>query len=263
MLSIVNAAIACLPDPSWKIRELWGCRVEPNGDGGPYARNVTPIVDNNAAARQVMLAMKLYNPTLFCVIYGSQQAGGTAAAKAPMHGGCSNVSPDDIVPHPAKDLIHDIGQESEENGEMWRPYPRSFWKTKPYFQQLKWKLQKMIVRQQQYHQVIRNSYLIHIADYKQSPVADEDMAWLRKHNHIVNSPAAGSFTNRKGTSSRPAANKSLWGRNALAGLLFKDLQYGCEFFWHFGGWTDGWQFGVFWSGFVSVFGVLFVLLLHH
>jgi len=48
---IVNGAIASLPDPNQKIRELWGCLEEPNGDGGPYTRNVTPSFDNNTAAR--------------------------------------------------------------------------------------------------------------------------------------------------------------------------------------------------------------------
>jgi len=57
ILSIVNAAIAGLPDPSWKIRELWGCLEEPNGDRDPYARKVTPISDNNTAAGWVEAAM--------------------------------------------------------------------------------------------------------------------------------------------------------------------------------------------------------------
>jgi len=65
ILSIVNAAITGLPDPSRKIRELWGCLEEPNGDGCPYARNVTPIFDNNTGAGCVKAAMKLSNPTLF------------------------------------------------------------------------------------------------------------------------------------------------------------------------------------------------------
>jgi len=57
ILSIVNAAIAGLPDPSWIIREHWGCLEEPIGDGGPYARNVTPIFDNNTAAGWVKVAI--------------------------------------------------------------------------------------------------------------------------------------------------------------------------------------------------------------
>jgi len=44
ILLIVNAAITGLLDPSRKIREIWGCWEEPNGDGGPNARNVTPII---------------------------------------------------------------------------------------------------------------------------------------------------------------------------------------------------------------------------
>jgi len=71
-MSIVTSAIAGLPDPSQKICELWGCREEPNGDGGPYAHNVTPIVDNNTAAGWVTVAIKLSNPTVFCVIHHGQ-----------------------------------------------------------------------------------------------------------------------------------------------------------------------------------------------
>jgi len=57
IFSIRNAAIASLPDPSRTIRKLWGCLEEPNGDGGPYARNVTPILDNKSGARWVNTAM--------------------------------------------------------------------------------------------------------------------------------------------------------------------------------------------------------------
>jgi hypothetical protein len=65
----MDAAIAGLPEPSRRIRELSGCLVEPNGDGGLYTRNVTPIVDNNTAARWVKEAMNVSNPTLFGVVY--------------------------------------------------------------------------------------------------------------------------------------------------------------------------------------------------
>ena len=84
IVSIVNAAIAGLPDPSRKIRELWACLAEPNGDGGPYARNVTQIFDENTAAGWVKAAMKLSNPTLFWVVYCDQQADGTDGAQMPM-----------------------------------------------------------------------------------------------------------------------------------------------------------------------------------
>jgi len=89
ILSIVNAAIAGLPDPSQKIWELWGCLEEPNGDGGPYASNFTPISNNNTAAGWVKAAMKSSNQTLFCVVYGGQQADGTDGAQTPMCGGRS------------------------------------------------------------------------------------------------------------------------------------------------------------------------------
>jgi len=50
ILAIVNAAISSLSHPSQKIRELWGCRAEPNGDGGPYAHNVISVFHNITAA---------------------------------------------------------------------------------------------------------------------------------------------------------------------------------------------------------------------
>ena len=206
ILSIVNAAIAGLPDPSRKIRELWGCLEEPNGDGGPYARNVTPIFDNNTAAGWVKAAMKLSNPTLFCVVYRGQQADGTDGAQTPMRGGRSYLPLDDILPPPAEDMINDIGEESDDEGETRRPNPRSFSTTKTGFQKFERKLQMRIIRKQRYLEVIRNRALGRFADYKQSVVADEDVAWLREHDHIVNPPAAGSLANRKRTRSRPAAN---------------------------------------------------------
>jgi len=89
ILSIVNAAIAGLPDPSRKIREVWGYLEEPNGDGGPCARNFTPMINNNNAAGWVKAAMILSNPRLFCVIYRGQQADGTDGALMPMLGGHS------------------------------------------------------------------------------------------------------------------------------------------------------------------------------
>lgn len=87
ILSIVDAAIAGHPDPSWKIGELWGCRDEPNGDGGLHSRNVTRILDNYTAARWVQAVMKLNNQMLVCIIYRGQQADGISGAQIPMCGG--------------------------------------------------------------------------------------------------------------------------------------------------------------------------------
>jgi len=50
ILSILNAAIAGLPDLSQTVCELWGCQEEPNGDDGPHARNDTAIVYNKTDA---------------------------------------------------------------------------------------------------------------------------------------------------------------------------------------------------------------------
>jgi hypothetical protein len=145
ILSIVNAAIASLPDPSRKIRELWGCLEERNGDGGPYTRNVTPIFDHNTAARWVKVAMTLSNPMLFCVVYCDQQADSTDGVQMPMRGGCSYLPLDDILPPPAEDMIEDIGEKSDFVDESRRPNPRSFPTTKTGFQKIDQKLQMRII----------------------------------------------------------------------------------------------------------------------
>jgi len=49
-VSFMNAVMACLPDPRHKIHDLWGCRGEPDGDGGLRVLNITPIFDDNTAA---------------------------------------------------------------------------------------------------------------------------------------------------------------------------------------------------------------------
>ena len=178
---------------------------EHNRDGGLYTCDVTPIFDNNTAAEWVKAAMKLYNPTLSCIVYHGQQADSTDRAQMPIHGGRSYLPLDYIHPPPADDMIDDIGQESDDDAEMWPTNQTSFPTTKRGFQKFKCKLQKRITRQQRYHEVIRNHAHGLFADYDQTGVADEGVAWLREHNHIVNPPAAGSLANRKLTSSRPAA----------------------------------------------------------
>lgn len=70
--SIVNAAISGLPDSSQKIRVLWGCREQADGDGGLSARNDTPIIPNNTAAGCVMAAMNFRNERHFCIVYCAQ-----------------------------------------------------------------------------------------------------------------------------------------------------------------------------------------------
>ena len=87
-------------------------------------------------------------------------------------------------------------------------------------------------------EVIRICALGLIAVYKQRVVGDAHVAWLWEYSHILNPPTVGSLANKKRRSSRPTANQSLGGWNALAGRLFNDLRCGWVFVWHFGGWTD-------------------------
>ena len=92
--------------------------------------------------------MKLSNPTLFCIVYRGQQADGTDGAQKPMRGGRSYLPLEDILPPPAEDMINDIGEESDDDGETRHPNPRSFPTTKTGFQQFQRNLQKRIIRQE-------------------------------------------------------------------------------------------------------------------
>ena len=67
----------------------------------------------------------------------------------PMRGGRSYRPLDDILPPLAEDIADHIGVESDADGEMRLPNPRSFPMKKTGFQKFEWKLQKRIIRQQQ------------------------------------------------------------------------------------------------------------------
>jgi len=146
ILWIMNPAIAGLQDPRGKISELWGCEEELNGDSGLYARNVAPNFLNNTAAGWEKAVMKLSNPMLLCVVYRGQQADGTAGAQTPISGGCSYFALYDILPPPAEDMIEDMGEEVDDDDEMWRLNARSFTMTKTRYQKFQRKLQNRIVR---------------------------------------------------------------------------------------------------------------------
>jgi len=149
--------------------------------------------------------MELNNPGHFCVIYHGQQVDSTPGAQTPMHGGRNYPPLDDILPPPAEDMIDNTGEKSDNDAEMWCPIPRCFPTTKIGFQTFRWKHQSSIIRQHQYLKVIRNCALALFADCEQRVVADQDVAWLREHDHIVNPPAAGPLCNGRHTFCCPAA----------------------------------------------------------
>jgi len=118
--SIVNRALANLPDPFQIIGELWGCQEELIGYGGPHTHNVTPIFIYNTGARCGRPVMKLHIPTRYTIVYNGQQAGSTSGALMPIHAGHSYQSPDVILLPAAEDIINDIRAESND-AERWHP----------------------------------------------------------------------------------------------------------------------------------------------
>jgi len=142
--------------PAGNSDSFWGCWVEPNRHGGPYARNVTPIFNTNTAARGVRAVMKSSNRMLYCFICCGQQTDGTSGAQMPMGGACSYIPLDDILPPSAGDTINNFREELDDDAEMLHPNQRGFPATKTGFQEFKRKFQRRIIMQQRYLAVIRN-----------------------------------------------------------------------------------------------------------
>jgi hypothetical protein len=112
--------------------------------GGSYARTVTPIFNNNTATCWVQATMKLCNLTHFGVVYHSQKADSTAGGHTPMRGCHSSCYLDDILPRPVKDMMDDLVEQSNDDGETWHPHSRSSPTTKTDFQKFELKFHKRI-----------------------------------------------------------------------------------------------------------------------
>lgn len=238
ILLIIYSAISSFPEPSRSIREHWGCREQSIGEKGPHSHEVTPIFGNNSAARWVMAAMNLNNLKLFHVIHRGQQANSIPCHELHISSGCSYHAPDVNLSPPAKDIIDNIGDNSNDDPVMHHPNQRSFPTMKRGIHKVELKLHRRGFRQMQFLEGIRNHALGHFSNHKQQVTVEKVVAALRNQDHIVNPPTANSLANRKRTSSRPTANQSLSGRNALAQNLFKDLHCRWVLFLHCGGWTD-------------------------
>ena len=111
------------------------------------------------------MAMKGSNPTLLSIVDCGQQANGTAGPHTPTHGFCSYLHVDDMLPPPAEDMLDNIWEESDDDSETWRPYPRSVPMMNRDFQKFEPKLQKRILRQQPDFEVMRNRALGLVAGY--------------------------------------------------------------------------------------------------
>ena len=150
--------------------------------------------------------MKLLNTIRFCGLHRGQQTDSTSCAQSPIHGGRSYIPLDDILHPPAKDMINNIVEESDDDAEIRCPTPRHRPTTKTGFQVLDRKLLRRISGQQQCLEVFRNRALGFCADPEQSVATDDDVAWQHEYNHIVNPPTAGFLANTRHTCSHLAAN---------------------------------------------------------
>jgi hypothetical protein len=103
-------------------------------------------------------------------------------------------------------MTKNLGEELDNDRKTQHPNPRRFPTLIIGFLKLEWNIQRRIIRQQRYLEVIQNHALGLFADYKNTIVADEDIPWLYKHNYILNPLAAHSCTNKKCTRCHPAPN---------------------------------------------------------
>jgi len=71
-----------------------------------------------------------------------------------MRGGCSCLPLDDILRTPDVDMTDDIREELDDDGGTLRTNPRSFQTMKTGFQKFQRKLQKRIIRQQRYLEIV-------------------------------------------------------------------------------------------------------------
>ena len=67
--------------------------------------------------------MKLSSPMLSGVVYCGQKAGSKGAAQTPMHYCHCYLLLCVILPPPAEDMFDDIGQKSDDSGEVWHTNP--------------------------------------------------------------------------------------------------------------------------------------------
>lgn len=104
------------------------------------------------------------------------------------------------------DMIDDIVGELHDEAEARHPHQRSYLIMKSVFQWLEMMLQRWVMKNQQYLQVIQHHPLGLFVDDEQRIIADEDVALLHEHNHFRKPPAAGALATSKGTGSIPAAH---------------------------------------------------------
>lgn len=148
----------------------------------------------------------------------------------PLHGGCCYFPRDDILELPAENVIYNIWVELYDDALLQRTNPRHFPKFKTGFHQFERRFEWSIIKPHRDINVIPNCAPGIFVAYKRSFVANENVACVHEHDHIVNIPAAGSRANMQHSTSCPAESLLLSGWNTVAGLLVKDLYWGWVFF---------------------------------
>lgn len=101
--------------------------------GGPNAHYVTPFFDKQTAAGCVQVAIKFENLMLLYVVDLGKQADGTSDAQTSMHDVSSHLALDYVLPPPADDMVHVIGEQQNDKAVTNYQIARSLLKKCPVF----------------------------------------------------------------------------------------------------------------------------------
>jgi len=259
---MVNAAIVGLPDPCWKIQELSVCPGEPNGDCGPHACVVAQVCNNDTAAGWVKGAMEFDNPTLFasCIIANKPTADLGPRLLCVVTAGTFLRMTFSHLQLGIWSMIS--GEESNDDAATWHPN----WKAS------RNRTQGSTSPNESINEGIsggnNTSKPSETILFISLPILKEGlllvMMWLGYVGTItlwILPPLALWPIDRVQAVTQQQSSHSEDWMHWLDGHSRISV-VGGYFFWHFAGWTDGWEFGVFWRGCASLFGVLYIVISH-
>jgi len=144
--------------------------------------------------------MALNNRTQFWIMYCDDEPEGTSRALTPLCCAHTHHHLHDILSPPAEHIVEDIGEKFDFDTKTWSSNPKILLTMSIGNRKFQHTLPTTNIWWQPYHEVIWNNAGGFFANYEKNVVPNEDVAWLRKHDHIVNPPAADSLTNRMHTS---------------------------------------------------------------
>ena len=187
--SVMETAIAALPNPSRKVRALWGITVEPGFCQAPAMQQATWLKDTNGVVAWIDRTKNLATRYLFCVLKRAIPD----RDDTPGPSGRANLDQDALFPAPAE-MYQEIAEQSDDEAAAGCANPHNFPRTEKSFAVAIRKVKKRIIRQQRMLSLLETRARAYFSDgdersWHQDPM---EVTWLRDHDWIRNPPARGS-----------------------------------------------------------------------